>query len=133
MRLGWNLFALFVVGSDSIWSTQATFDAAGEGRKEQESIPSMQQHRRRLALPDVIISNASLSGSVMGTPERGEFTGGELGDIDIAYFLEFYPELEIDMDTIIAGGLLHDVGKAWEFDPENHKRRKSGPIFSVPS
>jgi putative nucleotidyltransferase with HDIG domain len=29
-----------------------------------------------------------------------------------------YPELEIDMDTVIAGGLLHDVGKAFEFDPE---------------
>ncbi len=36
-----------------------------------------------------------------------------------------YPELKIDMDTIIAGGLLHDVGKAWEFDPENHARWKS--------
>lgn len=33
-----------------------------------------------------------------------------------------YPELEIDMDTIVAGGLLHDVGKAWEFDPERRKR-----------
>ncbi len=28
-----------------------------------------------------------------------------------------YPELEIDMDVIVAGGLVHDVGKAWEFDP----------------
>lgn len=28
-----------------------------------------------------------------------------------------YPELAIDMDTVIAGGLLHDVGKAFEFDP----------------
>lgn len=36
-----------------------------------------------------------------------------------------YPELTIDMDTIVAGGLLHDVGKAWEFDPENRKRWKS--------
>lgn len=33
-----------------------------------------------------------------------------------------YPELEIDMDIIVAGGLLHDVGKAWEFDPERRKR-----------
>src|SRR5689334_4146566 len=30
-----------------------------------------------------------------------------------------YPELEINMDVIIAGGLVHDVGKAWEFDPVN--------------
>lgn len=33
-----------------------------------------------------------------------------------------YPELEIDMDVIIAGGLLHDVGKAWEFDPERQQK-----------
>lgn len=36
-----------------------------------------------------------------------------------------YPELAIDRDVIIAGGLLHDVGKAWEFDPENRKRWKA--------
>lgn len=33
-----------------------------------------------------------------------------------------FPELQIDMDTIIAGGLVHDVGKAWEFDPERRRR-----------
>ena len=33
-----------------------------------------------------------------------------------------YPELEIDLDVILAGGLLHDVGKAWEFDPDRRKR-----------
>jgi putative nucleotidyltransferase with HDIG domain len=36
-----------------------------------------------------------------------------------------YPELDIDMDVIIAGGLVHDVGKAWEFDPVNRKRWKA--------
>src|SRR4030095_2882806 len=36
-----------------------------------------------------------------------------------------YPELAIDMDVIVAGGLLHDVGKAWEFDPANRKRWKA--------
>jgi len=35
-----------------------------------------------------------------------------------------YPELEIDMDVIIVGGLVHDVGKAWEFDPVNRDRSK---------
>ena len=35
-----------------------------------------------------------------------------------------YPELTIDMDVIVAGGLVHDVGKAWEFDPINRKRWK---------
>jgi putative nucleotidyltransferase with HDIG domain len=36
-----------------------------------------------------------------------------------------YPELAIDMDVIVAGGLVHDVGKAWEFDPENRRRWKA--------
>ncbi len=36
-----------------------------------------------------------------------------------------YPELAIDRDTIVAGGLLHDVGKAWEFDPVNRQRWKA--------
>ena len=36
-----------------------------------------------------------------------------------------YPELAIDMDVIVAGGLVHDVGKAWEFDPANRKRWKA--------
>jgi putative nucleotidyltransferase with HDIG domain len=45
-----------------------------------------------------------------------------------------YPELAIDMDVIIAGGLLHDVGKAWEFDPINRQRWKlSQRKFGRPS
>ncbi len=45
-----------------------------------------------------------------------------------------YPELAIDMDVIVAGGLLHDVGKAWEFDPENRKRWKTSQRrFGKPS
>jgi len=35
-----------------------------------------------------------------------------------------YPELAINTDVIIAGGLVHDVGKAWEFDPVNRDRWK---------
>jgi putative nucleotidyltransferase with HDIG domain len=45
-----------------------------------------------------------------------------------------YPELEINMDVIIAGGLVHDVGKAWEFDPVNRTRwRRSQKRFGRPS
>jgi len=36
-----------------------------------------------------------------------------------------YPELAVDMDVIVAGGLVHDVGKAWEFDPVNRRRWKA--------
>ena len=38
-----------------------------------------------------------------------------------------FPELEIDRDLVIAGALCHDVGKPWEFDPENRKRWESRP------
>ena len=46
-----------------------------------------------------------------------------------------YPEaLAIDMDVIVAGGLVHDVGKAWEFDPVNRARWKaSQKQFGRPS
>ena len=40
-------------------------------------------------------------------------------------FIAKYPELNIDRDTVIAGGLVHDVGKAWEFDPVNRQRWKA--------
>ena len=33
-----------------------------------------------------------------------------------------YPDLEVDMDIVLSGALLHDVGKAWEFDPERCER-----------
>jgi putative nucleotidyltransferase with HDIG domain len=45
-----------------------------------------------------------------------------------------YPELEIDMDVVVAGGLVHDVGKAWEFCPVNRKRWKaSQKVLGRPS
>lgn len=33
-----------------------------------------------------------------------------------------FPEATIDRDIVLAGALLHDVGKAWEFDAENRAR-----------
>ena len=45
-----------------------------------------------------------------------------------------YPELDINTDVIIAGGLVHDVGKAWEFDPVNRDRwRRSQKRYGRPS
>ncbi len=70
-----------------------------------------------------------------GNPEVNEAKRGDQTDhlrgvtrLAIAIAREMqqaYPELAIDMDTIIAGGLLHDVGKAWEFDPERRARWKA--------
>jgi putative nucleotidyltransferase with HDIG domain len=37
------------------------------------------------------------------------------------------PDLRIDRDIVIAGGLCHDVGKPWEFDPENRRRWEGAP------
>src|SRR5262245_60408215 len=45
-----------------------------------------------------------------------------------------YPELDINTDVVIAGGLVHDVGKAWEFDPVNRDRwRRSQKRYGRPS
>ena len=55
---------------------------------------------------------------------------------------ENFEGFEVDMDEVIAGGLCHDLGKPFEFDPENQARwqadpRKSGwpavrhPVYGV--
>ena len=35
---------------------------------------------------------------------------------------EEVPQFEVDLDEVIAGGLCHDHGKAWEYDPKNRER-----------
>lgn len=37
------------------------------------------------------------------------------------------PDLQVDRDILIAGALCHDVGKPWEFDPENRRRWEGAP------
>lgn len=39
----------------------------------------------------------------------------------------FFPDFNVDMDEVIAGGLCHDLGKPFEFDGDNQKRWKSDP------
>ena len=38
-----------------------------------------------------------------------------------------FPEFSYNRDLLIAGAMCHDIGKVWEFDPENVKRWKAGP------
>jgi putative nucleotidyltransferase with HDIG domain len=40
------------------------------------------------------------------------------------------PDLKVDKDILIAGALCHDVGKPFEFDPENRKRWEAHPYNS---
>jgi len=37
------------------------------------------------------------------------------------------PDLKVDRDLLIAGALCHDIGKPWEFDPENRRRWEAAP------
>lgn len=37
------------------------------------------------------------------------------------------PDMAIDHDIVVAGGLCHDVGKPWEYDPENRARWEASP------
>lgn len=43
----------------------------------------------------------------------------------VDYFADVFPEADIDRDIVITGGLCHDVGKAFECDPENLRRWKA--------
>jgi putative nucleotidyltransferase with HDIG domain len=38
-----------------------------------------------------------------------------------------FPHFRYDRDLLIAGSLCHDIGKVWEFDPENVARWKADP------
>ena len=40
---------------------------------------------------------------------------------------------QVDMDEVIAGGLCHDLGKAWEYDPGNIERWSDPRITGAPS
>jgi putative nucleotidyltransferase with HDIG domain len=42
-------------------------------------------------------------------------------------FIATYPEADIDRDVVIAGGLVHDIGKPWEFDPVNRRKWTNDP------
>lgn len=42
-------------------------------------------------------------------------------------FATRFPEARIERDLVLAGGLLHDVGKPWEFDPANRARWEADP------
>lgn len=37
------------------------------------------------------------------------------------------PGLGMSRDIVVAGGICHDVGKPWEFDPENRARWEAAP------
>ncbi len=39
----------------------------------------------------------------------------------------------VDLDEVIAGGLCHDLGKTWEYDPENIARWSDHRITGAPS
>lgn len=70
-----------------------------------------------------------------GNPDTNEARRGDQTDhlrgvtrlaIGIAKEMDAaYPELRVNMDTVVAGGLVHDVGKAWEFDPVRRARWKA--------
>lgn len=45
-------------------------------------------------------------------------------------FIGNYPEVDLDRDIVIAGAIIHDVGKAFEFDPVNLKRWNDDPSRS---
>ena len=38
-----------------------------------------------------------------------------------------FPGLKVNRDILVAGALCHDLGKPWEFDPENQARWEKSP------
>jgi putative nucleotidyltransferase with HDIG domain len=44
-----------------------------------------------------------------------------------------FEEFDVDMDEVIAGGLCHDLGKPFEYDPGNRKRWSDPRVSGKPS
>jgi 23S rRNA maturation-related 3'-5' exoribonuclease YhaM len=42
-------------------------------------------------------------------------------------FADAYPDVALDWAILLAGAVCHDVGKPYEFDPENRQRWQSAP------
>ena len=42
-------------------------------------------------------------------------------------FTASYPDIPINRDIVIAGGICHDIGKAWEFDPVRRQKWLRNP------
>jgi putative nucleotidyltransferase with HDIG domain len=40
---------------------------------------------------------------------------------------DMFGDFDVDMDEVIAGGLCHDIGKPFEFDPKNQERWRQDP------
>jgi putative nucleotidyltransferase with HDIG domain len=52
---------------------------------------------------------------------------GRLSQIVGVEMKKTFAEFPLDPDILLAGGLLHDVGKPFEFDPVNRKRWQADP------
>ena len=75
-----------------------------------------------------------------GGPETPAILGGTQADhlngvariaVAMATALkETIGSFQVDLDEVRAGGLCHDLGKAFEFDPENRKRWSDDPAMT---
>lgn len=66
--------------------------------------------------------------SVKGGTQTDHLRGVARLSMAIAEALSsLFPDFHIDMDEVIAGGLCHDLGKPYEFAPENRKKWEADP------
>lgn len=75
-----------------------------------------------------------------GGPETPAILGGTQADhlngvariavAMVAAMKETIKSFQVDLDEVRAGGLCHDLGKAFEFDPENRKRWSDDPAMT---
>lgn len=76
------------------------------------------------------IPGAGLPGlpSIKGGTQTDHLRGVARMSMAVAKELEsLLPDFHVDMDEVIAGGLCHDLGKPFEFDPSNRKRWETDP------
>ena len=71
---------------------------------------------------------------LMGRGQAAHLNGVARIGVSIAQGLkDEVGHFQVDLDEVIAGGLCHDLGKAWEYDPDNRERWSDHRITGSPS
>ena len=135
---------MFVLDSYEVMAARVTDALREQMRQELPEIAEIQDAALRDKVVEawsLAIANSSYESlrdmPPAGNPNRMVLKRGDQTDhirgvtrlsIRIAdEFAEFNPDMRIDRDIVVAGGLCHDVGKPWEFDPDNRARWEDSP------
>ena len=75
------------------------------------------------SIDEMACSGGPGSPELKGRGQSAHLNGvARIGEAIALALKEEVQQFEVDLDEVLAGGLCHDLGKAWEYDPKNRER-----------